>query len=178
MLPLTVVVGSTAWRYSTFGGRVIKTTRATRHALRLWTEAVKVLCQEATDGRNYAFGTTQPGSRVRFERLEQLRRAPRGIEPPGRDRSNDRASTVLTPQDEHLRPVSRRRVQACTGRAAMHGAAYSLAANMASARATKHNVKPSSARGLKKPASRRFRKDLRSKRRQTLDGAVYLFFIF
>ena len=45
MLPFTVVVGSTAIGVnSPFGGRVIKTTRAARHALRLWAEGGKSVC--------------------------------------------------------------------------------------------------------------------------------------
>src|SRR5262245_52727790 len=49
---------------------------------------------------------------------------------------------------------------------------------MASASPTQNKVKPSSARGLKKPASFRLRKDSRSERRQTFDGVKDLFFIF
>ena len=54
----------------------------------------------------------------------------------------------------------------------------SLAANMASARPAKHTVNPSSARGLKNPASPTLlREDSRSERRLSLSGVRYLFFI-
>src|SRR5258708_32164413 len=54
----------------------------------------------------------------------------------------------------------------------------SLAANMASARPAKHTVNPSSARGLKNPASPGLlRKDSRSERRLNLRVARYMFFI-
>src|SRR5438093_4407987 len=77
------------------------------------------------DGPGCVFGKIQPESRVRFERLERLRPAPMRDRTGPWDRSIGFASTVPTPKDEQLRPVSYLPAQAYSEQAATYGAANS-----------------------------------------------------